>query len=345
MPELTDVALMKNIRQGQIDPVYFFYGKELLLLQKALSALIKKVVSPGMESFNLQKFDSDKTTVEEIENAAEALPVMAQRKCVVVQNLNVEKLAAAQSDKLKALLKDPPPATVLVFVITAFEVNPKNAKVKAFSTAVSKMGSVVDFSLKDKSTLVKALCEHAAKRGASLSPANASRLIERCGQSLTSLYNEVDKLCDFAGEGSEITAAHIDQSVVQTVDSSAFDLAKAVLRGQSDRALSLLGELFYQKIEPVVILGALNMSMIDLYRAKTAAAAGKKSPEILADFGYKKNVEFRVRNALNDSSKMSMSHLRACIQALYQTDAALKSTGADGRILLEELVVAMLAAR
>ena len=40
MPELTDVALMKNIRQGQIDPVYFFYGKELLLLQKALSALI-----------------------------------------------------------------------------------------------------------------------------------------------------------------------------------------------------------------------------------------------------------------------------------------------------------------
>ncbi len=345
MPEITDSQLMKNIRQGQIDPVYFFYGKELLLLHKALSALLKKVVTPGMESFNLQKFDSDKTTVEEIENAAEALPVMAERKCVVVQNLNIEKLPAAQSDRLKALLKDPPPSTVLIFAVTAFEVSPKkSAKVKAFCTAVSKVGSVVEFALKDKSALCRALCERAAKKGSTLSPKNASLLVERCGQSLTVLYNELDKLCDFAA-GEEITAAHIQQSVTPTVDSSAFDLAKAVLRGQNDRALSLLGELFYQKIEPVVILGALNMSMIDLYRAKAGGAEGKKAPDITADFGYKKNVEFRVRNALNDSSKMSMPHLRACIEALYQTDAALKSTGADGRILLEQLVVTMLAAR
>jgi DNA polymerase-3 subunit delta len=344
MAFLSDTELIKNVRQNKIEPVYFLYGKELVLLEKSVDILVKKIVSGTMKSFNLQKFDSDKLTIEEIQNAAEALPMMAEKKCVLVNNLNVEKISASQNQALKSLLADIPSSTVLIFSITAFDVNLKKMpKFKSFADLISKHGTVTEFGLKDKRDLIKVLCERAEKQGCSLSSSVAGKIIDRCGQSLHVLYNELQKLCDYAGEG-EITLGMVAQGTTESVESSAFDLSKAILRGDYDRSLHLLNELFYQRIEPVVILGALNLSFIDLYRAKCATMSGKKVQDILNDFGYKKNVEFRVKNAVNDASKHSLSHLRTCINSLMDADQKLKSTGLDGKILLEQLVCKMLTA-
>ena len=57
MPYFTDVELGKSLRQNQLFPVYFLYGKETFLSAGYLQKILEKAVPKGTESFNLQKFD------------------------------------------------------------------------------------------------------------------------------------------------------------------------------------------------------------------------------------------------------------------------------------------------
>lgn len=229
MPRITDTELSKQLRQNDPAPLYFLYGKETYLLERAAAAIIKKAVGSEPSAFNFQKFDSQKTPVEDIQNAADALPFMAQRKCVVVENLNVEAMSAAQHEKLTELVKGVYDSCVLIFYISAIEINiKKQAKWRAFAALCEKHGVVCEFEPKDKAALSRSLCERAKKRGCVLAPANAAYIIDISSRSLLTLNHEVDKLCDFA-DGGKITREMINLSVSPTVEASSFDLAKAVV--------------------------------------------------------------------------------------------------------------------
>lgn len=337
MATLTAEQLKKAIKADALEQVYLLYGKEYVLLEGCLKALVKQAVGSGPVGFNYQKFDGGKATAEEIEDAVIALPVMAPRKCVVVEDLDPDKYPAAGLDRLYKLFDDLPPTTVLIFYTTTVELLPKKkAKQKKFLAAVEKAGASVEFSEMDKPRLVKTLTAKAARSGCTLSSDAASYLIERCGTGAGALSAEIEKLCCFVGEG-EITKELIDQTAVASVDASAFDLAKAVLAGGYDRAYAILSDLLFMRAEPVMILGALSSSFIDLYRAKTASLARKTAADVGKAFSYR-GMDFRIRRAFSDCGKFSLIRLRACIEALAEADTKLKSSRVEGRIVLEELI-------
>ena len=65
--------------------------------------------------------------------------------------------------------------------------------------------------------------------------------------------------------------------------------------------------------------------------------------DVIDDFGYPKNLSFRVDNAFRDVRSYSVAHLRKCIQILVETDVAMKSSNTDKMVLLEEAIVKMLS--
>ena len=230
MAVLSDAELAKSIRQGEFSPVYLLYGKETYQLQKHLSALIRKSVGKQSSCFNLQQFDGNRVTVSEIIDAAEAYPVMADKKCVTVSSLDLDKLPEKDFLALKELVKDPPPDTVLIFHYTGNEIDPKKSnRQKSFLGLVEKSGTVTEFKFLSQSQLEKVLLDTAAKSGCKLSPYLACYLIDRCGDSLSVLLTEMEKLCCFVGSG-EITKENVDMLTVKTIEASAFDLAKAILK-------------------------------------------------------------------------------------------------------------------
>ena len=125
---------------------------------------------------------------------------------------------------------------------------------------------MTEFKFLSQSQLEKVLLDTAAKSGCKLSPYLACYLIDRCGDSLSVLLTEMEKLCCFVGDG-EITKENVDMLTAKTVESSAFDLAKAILKREYERSFHILSELLYQRLEPLAIMGALNMSFSDLYKA------------------------------------------------------------------------------
>lgn len=284
--------------------------------------------------FNLQKFDGQELSPESLEDAAEALPLMAERKCVLVRDYDAAASAAAQERVLR-LLAAPPESCVLIFWQDAVAAEVKrNAKWKAFYQAADKQGVCVEFPRKTTAEIVKLLTAGAARRGCSMAPEVAKRLVEQCGDDLHLLLNELDKLCALVGEGA-ITSAHVELAATKNLESSVFDLSKAILQNNYERAYQILHRLFAAREEPVAILAVLSNAYADLYRAKVAAAAGVQAVALAAEFGYK-GKEFRLRNAARDCARLSVETLRKCLDVLAQADIRMKSARTDKQVLLEE---------
>ena len=341
MPAIEEAVLKKQIRERNFSRVYVLYGEEPYLVTEYAKRIISRVAGGPMEDFNLQYFDG-KAPVEEIAEAVEALPLMAEKKCVVVSDYDAEGANAAETAKMKQLLTEPPESCVLLFRQRSVAVDlKKSAKWRNFIKLADQCGNTVAFAQRDASSLAKSLSENASARGYALPADCAKYLIRQCGQDLSTLLGEMEKICAFCGEQTGITREAIDAVVVKTPETAVYRLANALISGQYSEAFGILDTLFYQREEPVFILGTLSSAYIDLYRAKAALESGTAIPELANIFDYRK-LEFRLRNAARDCRKLTMEQLRQSLGWIYKTDIKLKSTRTEPRILLEELLARLL---
>ena len=334
---MEEAALKKQLREKAFSRVYFLFGEEPWMVRYYAAQIAKKAVD-AFEEFNLQRFDEE-SSVDQIAEAVEALPMMSERKCVIVRNYNAET-NASQTAKMAELLADPPESCVLIFACTQ-EINwKKSAKWRAFQKAVGAVGAAVEFAARDNAALTKFLTGFAQERGCTLSPDVCRYILGLCGNQMTVLENELEKVCAFAGSG-ELTRAHCDAVCVQTQDAVSFRMANALTAGDYDTAYHLLDLLLYQREEPVVLLAAISSAYVDLYRARAAIDSGQNVLELSAPFEYGK-MDFKLKNAARACRKLDLSQLRSCLDALYQADRELKSSRTDNRVILEKTMAKLL---
>ena len=105
---------MQNIKLGHLYRVYLLYGEEKYLKEMYLKKLVKLAAPQGLEEFNLHRFDAGQMEVDDLIESCEALPMMAQQRCVVVEKFDFEALNAQDKAKVTELLEDPPETTVLL---------------------------------------------------------------------------------------------------------------------------------------------------------------------------------------------------------------------------------------
>lgn len=342
MGQIDEAELKKQIKSGSYANVYFIYGTETYLKEKYVNLMASKIVPKGGEFFNLHRFEGKDSDADTIAQAVEALPVCCERTCVIVRDWNAETVSAGENKKLKELLADLPATNVLIFWADTIEVLPKkSSKWKTFIGNIGKYGNTLELGERTQASLIKLICDGAAKRGCVLEKTTASYFIDVVGSDLQTLYQELDKLCFFVRSG-EITREAVDAVAVRDINSNAFELARALLRKEYEKAHRILDELFAQKEEPISILFALSSSFIDMYRVKTASVSGGGTEQLIAVFDYR-GKEFRLKNAARDGGRLSVDQLRNSLDALYRADLLLKGSRTDKRLILEETMVKLMA--
>ena len=341
MPDIGEVELKKQIQAGELAPVYLLYGDEQMLKKHYSQKLFSKAVPKGMEQFNQMQFYWKDTSIDEIVDAVETLPVMAEKRSVLLVDLDAESLKAADQDKLAKLHKDPPHTCVFIIRLDAVQCNPKkSSKWRSLIKKIDAVGCSIQLDHRDMASLSKLLCSSALKRGCTLSPHVARYLVELCGNDLQVLSGELDKVCSMLGEG-EITRRDIDAVAIPTLESTVFDLSRSITKRDITKAFSILDTLLNQKEEPVAILSVLCMSVVDLYRAKVASLGGIRAEDLAKDFNYR-GKEFRLRNAARDASRLDIERLREQLDLLYEADCKLKGSRVDSRVVLEQTIVQLM---
>lgn len=348
MAVVTENDIKTAVKNNNYSRAYYFYGKDTVAVEKYTKALSARLVSKDDETYNLHNFDGKNPDIELLSDSCEALPMFAEYVCCVVSDLNAETLTADQLNTLVDIVANLPESTVLIFSYTSVDVTDgkkyHTTKNKKLMDAVSKNGSVCNFALKTPDILAKEIMAAVSKAGCGISRDAARFLAEQCSCNTMLISNEIDKLTAYA-HGNEITMDIIRQLSPRQIETTTFDLAKAIMRMDRKTAMRLFNDLVEEKIEPIVILYTITGNMLDMYRARAAMSIRKGPQDVKDDFGYAKNVAFRVDNAFRDVQRISMPHLRMCIRTLAETDALMKSSKTAPQILLEEALVKMLTFR
>lgn len=332
-------ALKKHIKQNTPARLYFIYGDEDYLKSNYSLLLASKITDTSGSGFNFYQFNSE-MTFDMFYEACESLPMMADRICVFVKDLPLNKLTDAEIKDYEKLLSNLPETTTVIFSMVTVPVDKNTVKWKNIIDMFSKYGVCAELSKRNMQSMIKMLVSRAEQAGCSISPQNAQYLINAVGDDLNRLLGEFDKLCAYASK-REITADMIDKVAVRSVEASVFNIAKAINSSDGDKAYKLLSELLKQKTDPTLIVGVLAGEYADLYRMKMSDKYGGSLREISTEFSYK-NKEFRLKNASRLCKNYSEKRIKKIMETIADTDIKIKTSGADKTMILEELIAKLL---
>ncbi len=340
MAVVFEEALKKNLKSGIYLPVYILFGEDGYLKSNYLNK-ISKAIAEEDDVFNFTKFQNG-CDLQEVYNAVMQMPVMAERKCVILNDFDYLHCDPSQLERLVTLITEVPKETTFILYFDGIETDhKKGAKFKKLIAACEKNGGMaVALNHRGRAELVKMLCEGAAKRGCKMNSSVGDYLVETAGDDINFLRLELIKLCAFVGDGV-ITKEHIDEVCTQSVEANIFKLSDYILSQNSTEALKILDKLFFLRTEPMSVFYTISGVYTDMYRVYCAKNAGVSLNEVAKSFGYK-GKEFLLEKAGRNLSRFDSKKLELSLEALVKTDNLLKSYGSQPRQILEELIVKLI---
>lgn len=335
MAQFDEKTLKAHIKSKEFYPIYLVCGDEDYLKKFYIDLIASKAVEPAFESFNLQKFEGKNLDLADVFEQASIMPMMSDKRCIIVEDYKLESINERDLSLIYAYVESSPETSIVIF-------HQKNAefsltKAKKAADIISKHGAVCVLDKRKGNDLIKPLMSSATKQGCTLTIPMANYLVGVVGDDFNVLVNELQKVCGYAGEG-EITKSHIDAVAVKTDEAKIYDLTKALMQKDFDKAYKVLHTLLKSKIKPEYILGTIISTYVDMYRGKVSVSCGERADVLATDFGYGKRA-FALANAARDSSKIDLPTLRRCLDVLSEADMKLKKSFDDETIVLEQLMV------
>jgi DNA polymerase-3 subunit delta len=358
-----------------IKKVYLFSGEVDPRRQSAVDELIEQLVDPEVRAFDLQEFDGNESSAEGILSAASTVPLLSERKVVVVDR--VERLNPEDQLKIAGFIPKMGAKTCLILLVGEDESRSRPRKAsrekensesqkrkrglqQELVTAVKKHGVVVSFAkLKSEGigALVSKQVTSRGKKIESLALQNLSRIMQA---SPSTIESEVEKLCAYVGDHEIISAGDVDQVITKSPEDRIFPLIDAVAAGQEGHAVHLLNETFAASARPDIevlrILPMVAKHFRMLYQVKFLQTQGVRvlssTPEELRSLLPLEHnplslLDWQQRKLMDQARAFSLDEIRTCMKEILACELAAKGQGeADGSPKLHmEILVLKLSRR
>jgi DNA polymerase-3 subunit delta len=344
MPTTTERALHKAIKSRSLDPVYYFFGDDDFLKDDAVQQLIAAAVDPATRDFNCEMRRGGDLDAESLETLLETLPMMAERRLVVIRDVTALKKAARVV--LEGYLQKPAPDTVVVLTSAC---GVKSDRV------LCERASAVEFTPLRGDRVPKWVAHHASTvLGTSITPAAAELLQSAVGTDLPTLASELDKLASYTS-GGEIDEHAVADVVGVRRGETLGDLLDRVAERDAAGAVALVDHVLAQpKTTGVSVVMALSTQILAMAWARamrdTGTPAGRLESELFAYLREVGGVTGRpwgeaTRSWARTVDRWSARALDEALDLLLAADVALKDTRlSSDEQLVSSLVLAMCAA-
>ena len=321
--------LKKSLKENTLGTLYLLHGEEAYLRDFYLGEIKKRILTPGLEEFNLHTIQGKGATPRASSGPVECLPRMGGRTMVLVTASALFKAPAEHRDALAALFAELPEYVCLVFVYDLIEYKP-DARTK-LAQALKAHGLTVPFPHQDQGDLVDWICRRFRALDHDIDSEQAKYLIFLCGDLMNTLAGEIAKIGAYA-KHTRITRQDIDAVAVPQLDARVFQMTDAVLHRDFDRAARVLGELLGQQEAPIMILAVLGKQLRQLYTARLGFEARKSSQYLVELWGMK--TSYPAKKLMDAAAHFDLNWCRRAVSRAAQTDLAMKSTGGDAAELL-----------
>lgn len=320
---------------------YLFFGEEDYLKLSAVR-LAREVLcpDPSFRVFNEIRLDALDFTPDKLVDALMPMPMMADRKLIVLSGLDFTAMKPAELDALcdaLSAVQEYDYNTVLT-VAAADRFDPGYLP-KRPSATLTKLSASLTPVLFERSTPAKLAVwvgKHFAHNGIEASPEFCAEMIRYCGSGMFRLANEIDKLSYYEAAHGKTQAETEDLHLVCTplTEYDAFAFANALMEGRREAALEILRDYRFRRVDPLVILGDVIRVFCDMECVQAMLSDGTTEKEIS---GVLKLHEYKVGLYRKSLAKLRPGALRQALEACNAADRALKLSP-QGYTALERLI-------
>jgi DNA polymerase-3 subunit delta len=318
---MTPEELARELAAGTLRPAYLLAGEEPLLREDALRALRGAVLAGAGDAFDVDRLAGARTSGDALLDAVRRLPALAPRRLVLLED--PESSRGGVGEALPQAVAELSGGAPCVLVVLAAKLDRRARWIKAFEAGL------VDCSAPQRAVEITAFVRSEAERqGVALERGAAELLAERAGPQLLWLRQEIAKLALMAGPDQRVGRAHVAAGTLDAAETPIWDLTDAVGEGRTADALATLARLLSAGAPPMVVLG----SLVSHFRRLLRVGSG----------GQVSAPPFVQRKLAQQARRYGARRLRASIDAIHDTDLALKGAGAlRPERALERLVLAL----
>ena len=345
MPKIPFDTFSKQLKSGEIAPAIYLYGEEDVLKEEAVRAIAERVVDPGTRDFNYDQRSAAQLDPEAVETLCNTLPMMADRRLVVIREIEAwQKRARAKAAVLR-YLERPARETVLVLVQGAARKDERDEP----DSDLLRLALTIPVDRYAPRLAEKWVVKRAGERGIRLAPGAAEHLVKASEGDLALARSELDKLAGLGGD-VEITLDQLSASLGVRHGETAPDWCDAVMSDQSGRAAAMLPALLAQPgVTGVSLLVQLGTQIVGLGltrayydRGLRAGALERAVREALLRLRPPGRLDYR--GSAERWSRLAEDwpapRIEATLGAALQADRRLKSTSlADERGVLVDLIM------
>ncbi len=351
---LTPEALSAEIEKGALGS-YVFFGEEDYLKTHYRDKIYASVMEEGLEAFNYFSISfspavqTKETALSRLADAVLAIPMMQDKKLIVISDLSPASLTKALLDSLANSLKRAGDAddTVLILYCRADELEADyKFEASALYKKLSSVAKLVKFDLQPRGKLLSWTKRHFTKETILLTDEAAGALVDLAAGRMTALSFEIEKLLCYAKYVKGGEPPRIEYEDVLKIaspsrqDEVPFAMLNAAQSWKLTEILAVLHTAREQREEPISVLARLSRIYLDMLFIKTASDAALSPSEIAKLLKMK---DFRVTKYLASIAKVPLTVLENAVKLSYETDRALKSTPSDPWLLLDTLAVQIYA--
>jgi len=333
----------RNARQGDVVPVYYLTGDADVLKDDLVAAIVEATLEPSARDFNLDVRSAGELDAPGLDTLVDTLPVLAERRVVVIKNLEQWRKNAKTWNALRSYLAHPAPSTVLVLVHGTGEPPDGGLTRSALHVDVGQPGPTV---------LRRWAEERAQRAGVRLEPSALEHLIRAVGPDLAHLATELDKLAAAVGSEAPVSAEQVAQLVGVSRGETVEDWLEAVIARDLPRSLRLTDAVLPQAgVTAVRMVMALGTELVGVRLARSLAdgglSGGRLERAVLEQLRRARpvggrNWELQARAWAAAAGRWSALELDRALGTAYRADLALKSTTVSGdRATLRTLVLSL----
>lgn len=323
------ISCETNESTGIESMLYLLHGPDEYRRTAALADLCARIPA-DVYDLNVSVLEGRRLKLDTLVATCEALPFLAERRMVIVNDLLKNQKAGAERDALRSYLERVSQSCDLIFV----ESEDVDKRGVLFSY-LKKHGDVQEFALQEAPELARWLIECAQNRGVRLEPAAAQQMVALVGLETRTLVNELEKLASFVGKGGRITAAIVEHMVQDEQEQNLFAFIDALCSKRRSLALVSVRHLLEDGQAATYILFMIARQLRILLSVKTLIGQRIRPDDIATQLGQK---PFVVRKAMEQIRAFSEQELIDFHDRVVSLDHATKTGRIEAETGLELLV-------
>ena len=328
---MTYEEIVKQIKSGNIAPVYCLMGEEPYYIDRLEAIITEKVMPKANKDFDMDLLYGSDVDAVRVADSCQQFPMLGERRLVVVREF--QQMRTSQ-DALAAYVKNPSPTTVLVLC----HKNGNMDKRKTLGKNIDKAGVVFESKRVYESSLPAFIQRYLKASGKDIEPKATQMLVEHVGTDLMRMSSELDKLLIAMPEGeSRVSALLVEAQTGMSKDFNNFELISALSQKNKSQAAKIV-KYFGSNPRSFALPSTLSVMFTFFSDLMQAYYSPEKTEKGIAMWLGKP--DWKVRNEIMPAMRLYTGRrVMEILSLIRQTDAAGKGVGGcktpPGELFLE----------